>query len=186
MLCADVFSLVVRMNLYEKRKSYLEHKLQKEVNRLVNRARFCGMVANGHLKVGNRSRKDILSELETLGFIKEEQEVDAKELAKKVSVVGASSAEAIEGEEEVEGAATSTATSAAASEKGSSPFDYLLNTPLWNLTQEKIDRLNAERDVKEKELKVLRATTPSQMWVTELQELKKELQRIYNSTKNQL
>ena len=50
----------------------------------------------------------------------------------------------------------------------SKDYDYLLSMPLWNLTMEKVAKLKAERDEKERQVKELTATAPEEMWVTDL------------------
>ena len=54
----------MRKSFYEKRKEFLTNKLEKEVSKLQNRARFVSLVASGQLKVGNRTKQDLLVELE--------------------------------------------------------------------------------------------------------------------------
>lgn len=61
----------VRKTFYEKRKQFLTAKLTKEVNRLSNLAKFCSMIAKGDLKVGNRSKADLVKELEKHKFQKD-------------------------------------------------------------------------------------------------------------------
>ena len=58
----------MRKSFYEKRKEFLTNKLEKEVSKLQNRARFVSLVASGQLKVGNRTKQDLLVELEVCVF----------------------------------------------------------------------------------------------------------------------
>ena len=53
----------------------------------------------------------------------------------------------------------------------SKDYDYLLSMPLWNLTMEKVAKLKAERDEKERQVKELTATAPEEMWVTDLDKI---------------
>lgn len=121
----------VRKNLYDKRKKYLLDKLEKEDNMLKNKVKFLTSVANGQLKIGNRSKRELLNDLHKLGLSK--------------------------------------------SEDGN--YDYLLNTPLWNITKEKIENLLQDRETKEKELKVLKSKSGASMWEQELEELRELLQK---------
>jgi len=70
-------------------------------------------------------------------------------------------------------------------------YDYLLSTPLWNLTQEKIDKLNSDRDKREKEYKILLNTDALELWREDLLKLQEALQvmdkqakRVVSTTKN--
>jgi len=49
-------------------------------------------------------------------------------------------------------------------------FEYITDIPLFNLTQEKIDELNAKFNAKELELKKIQSTTEIQQWIIELDE----------------
>merc|ERR1712130_148641 len=47
-------------------------------------------------------------------------------------------------------------------------YNYLLSMPLWSLTKEKIEKLEAERNVKKEELDILVATSLEDLWITDL------------------
>lgn len=47
-------------------------------------------------------------------------------------------------------------------------YDYLLNMQLIKLSEEEVAKLLRERDLKEKELSILRAKTPKDMWLEDL------------------
>lgn len=126
----------IRMEFYHKRKDFLVDKLEKEVNRLNNRARFCNAIISGELKINNRSKSDIIADLEKMQF-----------------------------------------------DKYDGSFDYLLNTSLWNLTKERITQLMQEREKKEGELKKLRDTEPSSMWLEELEDCKAEISKVLTPPK---
>eukprot|EP00743_Colponemidia_sp_Colp-15_P011233 GILK01012498.1.p1 GENE.GILK01012498.1~~GILK01012498.1.p1 ORF type:complete len:154 (+),score=47.04 GILK01012498.1:29-490(+) len=53
-----------------------------------------------------------------------------------------------------------------------SDFDYLLNTPLWNLTVENIAVLQSEYAEKQQQVKELSQKTPSDLWKDDLTVLK--------------
>lgn len=169
----------VRLKLYEKRKQHLQYKMQKEVNKLVNKAKFCSLVAEGKLKIGNKSKKEILKELETLGFIKEEEE-EVKDNEKNLILKKLKEQEINEEEEKEEEELENE--SLIEKEKiknlNKTPYDYLLNIPLWNLTQERINKLIEEKSTKEKELENLKKLTSIEIWIQELLDLKKEILKI--------
>ena len=52
-------------------------------------------------------------------------------------------------------------------------YMYLLRMPMYNLTQEKIDELREKREDLESELSFMQSTTPSKMWITELDNIVK-------------
>jgi hypothetical protein len=59
-------------------------------------------------------------------------------------------------------------------------YDYLLNTSLWNLTNERMNQLIAEKSKKESELKELQSVTALDIYKNELQELRKDLLRDFS------
>jgi DNA topoisomerase-2 len=61
---------------------------------------------------------------------------------------------------------------------------YLLNMPMWNLTQEKKELLKEKYHEIQQDLKVLSKTTPSQMWERDLSEIEKQLKLERDSTIN--
>jgi DNA topoisomerase-2 len=57
-----------RLTYYDKRKAYLIDTLEKELVYLSNRARFIKMIIDGKLKLGNRPKQEIVTELDELKF----------------------------------------------------------------------------------------------------------------------
>ena len=58
----------VRLNLYQKRKDYLEGILQAESAKLTNQARFILEKCDGTLTVENKKKKDMIAELARRGY----------------------------------------------------------------------------------------------------------------------
>ena len=56
-------------------------------------------------------------------------------------------------------------------------FDYLLSMPIWNLTMEKKDEILKQQKAKADELGKLKAKTPNQLWLDDLEEFKIELNK---------
>ena len=54
-------------------------------------------------------------------------------------------------------------------------YDYLLNMNLWSLTQEKIEELLKQKELKEKELETLEKTEVETLWDNDLDNLEEEL-----------
>ena len=54
--------------------------------------------------------------------------------------------------------------------------EYLLNMPMWNLTQDKKDALDSELEEKTAQLTLLQNTSPENLWRQDLAALKQKLQ----------
>jgi DNA topoisomerase-2 len=59
-----------RLDYYHKRKAYLIHTIGKDLTYLSNRAKFIKLIIEGKLKVNNRPKGEIVTDLETLKFDK--------------------------------------------------------------------------------------------------------------------
>lgn len=60
-------------------------------------------------------------------------------------------------------------------EKIDDSYDYLLRLPIWSLTKEIFEKLKEDFTAKKEEIKVVEAWTPKNMYLEDLQELKKKL-----------
>merc|ERR1712130_286164 len=130
----------IRYEFYGKRKEFMVNKLKKELKMLENRVRFIRAVINGELEIRDRPKADILHQLERDGYDLFSKEIEEEE----------------EEEEEFN------------LRKLSTGYNYLLSMPLWSLTKEKIEKLEAERNVKKEELDILVATSLEDLWITDL------------------
>lgn len=137
-----------RMDYYVKRKNLLVHKLEREQRMLSNKARFVQEVCDGQLIVSNRKRAALLKDLQDRGY----------ELFDKN--------DASEDTDEDEDISTSTLS------KG---YEYLLGMKIWSLTYEKAEELRHQLDERTKELQDLQATSPSQIWLKDLDNIEKAL-----------
>src|SRR5690606_24332462 len=54
-------------------------------------------------------------------------------------------------------------------------YNYLLNIPVYSLTKEKVDEYKATKKEKADELKELKKTSIEELWLRDLEELKKQL-----------
>lgn len=154
-----------RFALYEKRRAYLLEELEKEMVCLDNKQRFILLVINGELKVAKRKKAELLAELKRLQF---DPILKKKE---KVTTVDA----VVENDEEEEGTdSSSTNTVTDTLERG---YDYLLSMPLWSLTAEKVAQLGAQREKKASEKGRMEATTPRELWETDLSALEDALSK---------
>jgi DNA topoisomerase-2 len=60
-------------------------------------------------------------------------------------------------------------------DKQDGTYDYLLRMPIWSLTKEVFEKLKSDWKTKKEELEVLEASDPKEMYIKDLQELKKKL-----------
>eukprot|EP00698_Gefionella_okellyi_P000094 TRINITY_DN1007_c0_g1_i3.p1 TRINITY_DN1007_c0_g1~~TRINITY_DN1007_c0_g1_i3.p1 ORF type:complete len:1456 (-),score=395.08 TRINITY_DN1007_c0_g1_i3:700-4800(-) len=132
----------IRMQHYHDRKKFQVEKATEELRRLENKVRFVTMVVKGELVIVKKRKVDLLEELERLKFAK---------FAKKAGPIPSAPASE-DGEDEVPGA----------------NYEYLLGMSLWSLTFEKVEELLKEQKAKSAELDELLATSPAQMWDTDL------------------
>ncbi|KAJ3179046.1 DNA topoisomerase 2 [Gaertneriomyces sp. JEL0708] len=140
----------LRMKLYHARKNLLAQVLRKDLTRLQNQVRFVLEVINGDLIVHNRTRANVVQQLEDGGFAsipkKQETSVDF----------------------DVDDA----------DDSGRQDYDYLLSMPIWNLTMEKVQKLTDDCNRKQEELDELLATSPSDLWRKDLSALEDEWNRL--------
>ena len=125
----DFYAL--RVTTYQKRKTWLCEKIFEEFERLENKCRFIECVINDSLKIKNRKKDDLMKDLKEKGF---------KVYRKSIKAVKAT--EELD-DEDVEQSSMA------------SDYDYLLSMPIWNMTAEKVEKLKAERNMRELELSTL-------------------------------
>ncbi|KAE9007100.1 DNA topoisomerase 2 [Phytophthora rubi] len=155
----------IRRELYSKRKQHLEQHQTKEVLRLSNRIRFIQEVSFGSLQ---KVLKDRIPKAELVQLLKDHG----------FSPASAFKEEAIDHVGDLGLAAVGRVRDDAVVEvDGSDDYDYLLNTSLMSFTKEFTDRLQKEHDTKQEKLQQLQATTPAQLWRSELERLRAVLVR---------
>ncbi|XP_076297537.1 DNA topoisomerase 2 isoform X2 [Lasioglossum baleicum] len=155
----------LRMEMYHKRKDYLEGILNAEASKLSNQARFILEKCDGTIVIENKKKKDMIAELIRRNF--ESDPVVAWKLSQNREEVLEEVAETAEDE-------AVAAPTALASEN----FDYLLGMTLWSLTKERKDDLLRQRDEKISELKKLQSRTPVSLWKEDLDNLLSELNKV--------
>jgi len=144
----------LRLGYYQRRKDYLVDQLRNVYDRLSNQARFVDMIIKRELVVSNRRKTDIVGELRSRDF-----RPFPREKAKARSVP-----DEAEEQDDAEAEATGAV----------SDYDYLLNMAIFSLTRERVERLIRERDETERQLKVLLARTPQNLWDEDLTEFLNE------------
>lgn len=147
----------LRYECYEKRKDHLLSKIEKELVKLSNQARFVEEVISGLIRVQNVKKDRIVASLKERGYApiqKEPQKSNNYEVPTPD-----------ENSTEVEATEEDTPDNTAGG------YEYLLAMPIWTLTYERFEKLVANRDDKQRELDDLKATSPSDMWRRDLMTL---------------
>ncbi|TGZ52504.1 hypothetical protein CRM22_010616 [Opisthorchis felineus] len=147
----------IRLQWYEKRKSYLEGMLAAEARKLENQARFVLEKIQSQISIENKPRKELIQILKNAAYDSDPVRAWKECLDKLASL-----------EEEME---SGSGEPAEQTESGGPDYNYILGMPLWSLTKERKDDLLAQRDAKQNELRVLRSKTASMLWRDDLQKL---------------
>eukprot|EP01012_Entosiphon_sulcatum_P069053 TRINITY_DN9960_c0_g1_i1.p1 TRINITY_DN9960_c0_g1~~TRINITY_DN9960_c0_g1_i1.p1 ORF type:complete len:1446 (+),score=372.90 TRINITY_DN9960_c0_g1_i1:92-4339(+) len=157
---ADVRSIVkeffeLRLQYYGKRKQRLVDTLNGECEKLKNMVRFVLEVIGDELRVAKRKKKELLADLKRRGY-------KAFPPARRTPGTEVDDNEpASDNDDDDQAEATGTEATAA-------DYDYLLGMKIWNLTVEKVEKLQEQLRRKEGELKKLLETTPEQLWEADL------------------
>lgn len=130
----------LRLALYKKRRLRAIRELRREHARIEQRARFVRAVVDGTLVLTGKTRPELLATLLEHGF---------------------APAEASDGIGVGTNAAANVAPKLA-------DFDFLLSMPLWSVTSEKVERLEAELAATQLALDTARASTPASLWRADL------------------
>lgn len=144
---------IVRLKFYQKRKDYMLAELERQMRKLTNQARFLTMIIKKELSVSNRKKADIIAELKELGF----EEFSTQQAKKK-----GENAKVIEDDEEEGGEDADIAAT------GGQGYNYLLGMPIWSLTKEKVEKIQAEVRGKEQEVDDLIKKSPKDLWNADL------------------
>ncbi|KAI9089602.1 DNA topoisomerase [Phlyctochytrium arcticum] len=142
----------LRLDFYDKRKTWLAATLTRELLKLSNQVRFILEVIEGTLKVQNRKRSDIIQDLVDRNYDPSHKLSD-KDLTPSDAEMDVSE-EAVQ-EEETE-------------KSDKLDYNYLLSMPIWNLTMEKVQKMTNDRDQKQQELEILLATDAKDLWRADL------------------
>lgn len=143
----------VRLDYYHRRKKHLVSELELVYDRLSNQARFILMIIKKELVLASRKKAEIVAELRKRDF----RPFPKVQKAHVVGDVDEADADADEEEEDPQAAAG-----------GNSDYDYLLQMALSSLTTERVDKLVAERDARERELEELMGRTAQDLWRADL------------------
>ncbi|GAX77591.1 hypothetical protein CEUSTIGMA_g5035.t1 [Chlamydomonas eustigma] len=145
-----------RLEYYEHRRQALIKVATADLTRLSNMVRFILAVIAGSLKVSNRKKCDVLAELAAQGFDK----LGTSNTSKKVKVEAADPDQ--EGEDGEDG-------ELAGDEKSvGGGYNYLLSMPIFSLTLERVQKLQAEAQQQAALVEELTAISNRQMWARDL------------------
>lgn len=173
-----------RLEFYVKRKDYLEGMLTAEAARLSDQARFIMEKCNNTLVVENKKRKTMIDELIRRGYRAD----PVKEWKRKVSQDDEE--EQADGQNEENDEDEAGPSSDKKPKKLADPekafqnltdvkkYDYLLGMSMWMLTDERKNELLKQRDNKLSELAILKAKTPENIWLNDLEVLEKKLDEV--------
>jgi DNA topoisomerase II len=175
---ADDF-FVVRMKLYEDRKSVMESEMQYLALLARNKAKFIQAVTSNGIDLlsGKKSKQETVQKMQELGFSTDtdlkavRNDNDPFRRNKLLTVSNDTLSIEAGNEEAVDGDSND--------ELGE--YDYLLNMPLSSLTAEKVLGLQQEALIKDKELEIIKRTTPTDLWLEDLKKLDSHLKRIVKS-----
>ena len=150
----------------------MEGTLGAKTSEHSNQARFILEKCDGTLKIENKKKKIMIDELTRRGY-----DSDPVKAWNKSQAVHE---EEKEGEDEDDNEPKE-------KDDGKGPdYDYLLGMPMWDLTQEKKDKIYKQRDTKNTELKKLKATTINTMWTKDLDEFIAKLDEVEKQEKKEI
>ena len=160
----------VRYEFYEKRRTYLVSKLEREIDVLINKKRFMTAVLEGELKIYNMSNKDLVMELIRKLYIPMRNMTSVNSTKAQddtVQVVGAL--------EEI------TDLVVLAKE-----FDYLLSMSKCNLTYENVEELKKQLENVESDLANLKVRSVKDMWNEDLDKFLEVLEEVENAEEQEI
>ena len=146
-----------RMKLYRVRKMFMESQYQRDLALLSARAKFILDVVEGRVIVNRRAKPDIIMQLRQLDYpvMFEKQLYTPAAFTAKLEELGD--------------------TDGTIREKGS--YQFLLDMPIYNLTEEKISELLTERDEVNALIAILKGKTPGDLWMEDLDAFEEEYAR---------
>ena len=152
----------VRLDLYKRRRRRLLRIYETETKKLSSKQKFINDIIQGELKLAKRNQGEIIKEMQQRGYVNS-VELD-QEMAKAELEDGVQSHQAI-------------GTDTAADEESSSKkgFEYLLNLPFMQLSEENIKKAEEEKKKLKKQLNEVEASTAERLWVQELHQLREQL-----------
>jgi DNA topoisomerase-2 len=146
----------LRLEYYSRRKDLLLENLRKEQTMLSNKARFLEEVCSGDLVVSHQKRTDIFAQLHERGYDRLQKEDQNQTNVKANTPTDAQLVKS---------------------------YDYLLGMQIWSLTLEKAEELRAKLAEKTHKIAELAKTSPSQIWLNDLDAIEESLDVRYPSAR---
>jgi len=150
-----------RLDMYQRRKDYMEGFLSAESLQLDNKARFIMEKIEDKFKIENKAKKDLVRTLLQRGYDSDPVRAWKKAQAKLEAIEDGNDDEEESDSEEDEGP----------------DYNYLLSMQMWSLTKEKKDELLKQRDTKTDELYKLKKKSPTDLWTDDLDVFMEELDK---------
>ncbi|KAI5306470.1 hypothetical protein KEM56_000756 [Ascosphaera pollenicola] len=149
----------VRLKYYERRKQYMLSDIQRQLDRLTNQARFITMIIDGKLVISKKPKAQLMKELKEKNFtpISNKTTDDVTEKGKELSEVLEEGENDEDDSDDIAGIP-------------SDAYDYLLNMPLWSLTQERLERLRRQIGEREVEMDEFIKLSKEDLWLRDLDE----------------
>ena len=175
----------LRLQYYHLRKDYMISVLKKEVATLSNKARFIKMVIEDELIIKKKKRAILVNELYDLKFDtqtmlnakkqKTKEEINMEMELKNNEENGVDNSMVQNGGNNSDEESGNKNKDKIKPKVPTKEYDYLLNMNLWSLTQEKIEELLKQKELKEKELSILEQTEVETLWDNDLDNFEEEL-----------
>jgi DNA topoisomerase-2 len=171
----------VRLGLYHDRKEALECSMEYSAALIRNKAIFIQNVVDGNIDLvrGNKSKQDAVHQLEELQFAKLQdlENILTRSKASTKLNVDSKNSNTTNIVIQQDGEHENDLSSQVEESKDLKQYDYLLNMPLSSLTFERINALGAEAQKTQKELDLIRNTTPEELWDADLNKLDEYLSK---------
>ncbi|KII69787.1 DNA topoisomerase 2-beta [Thelohanellus kitauei] len=153
----------VRLEMYIKRKSYMESLLLAEFLKLQSQERFIDEKISNKIVIEKKKKIEMIHTLKTNSYPSDPVKAFFKtQNANKPTPV----------QEEIdEGGQTEEADT-------DEDYEYLLGMPLWSLTYERQEKLKETRLRKQQELENLRGRSPQQLWLEDLDNLLEAMDKL--------
>lgn len=143
-----------RVFFYDERKKHMVSTMEEELRLLSVRAQFINDIINKKIKINNIPRAEIVAQLEKRDYPKmlDNKLISLELLIKKSKA-----------------------------EQENANYNFLVNMAIYNLTKEKVEELNSQKDTVADSLEKLRNTSVSQLWNKDLDDLEEEYNKFMKS-----
>ena len=162
----------VRLNYYDKRKTYMLGMLEAECDRLKNQARFIQEKIEGDIHIENKKRKHFMATLEQRSY--KSDPVKKWKIENNITVEKKKRATEGDGDSQHESGSEN---DEEANDSYAKDYDYLMDMPMKSMLVEKKEELLKKRDAKLEELRQLENTSIQDLWRRDLDSFVEELDK---------